>query len=70
MDTFEKQISTRLRKETESLVPPSRILEEIQRRLLAVVQEEDSSISNWTTSSAATMPDMVCQFQTVRWQVI
>jgi len=70
MDTFGKQISIRLRKETEALVPPSRFLEEIQRRLLTVVQEEDSSTSNWTISSAATLPDMVCQFQTVRWQVI
>ncbi|MCX5976064.1 MAG: hypothetical protein NTV33_04365 [Coprothermobacterota bacterium] len=60
----------RLRKETESLIPPARMLEEIQRRILIAVQEEDYSISSWTASSATSAPDMVCQFQAVRWQVI
>ncbi|MCX5971029.1 MAG: hypothetical protein NTV14_05945 [Coprothermobacterota bacterium] len=70
MDTFERQISLRLRKETETLIPPTRLLEEIQRRILIVFQEEDPSISSWTASSATSVPDMVCQFQAVRWQVI
>ncbi len=70
MNTFEKQISMRLRKEMETLIPPARMLEEIQRRLLTVVQEEDTSISSWTASSATSAPDMVCQFQAVRWQVV
>ncbi|MEI6308464.1 MAG: hypothetical protein WCP58_02330 [bacterium] len=54
----------------ETLIPPARMLEEIQRRLLTVVQEEDTSISSWTASSATSAPDMVCQFQAVRWQVV
>ena len=70
MDAFEKQISMRLRRETEILIPPAKMLEEIQHRILTVVQEEDPSISSWTASSATPVPDMVCQFQAVRWQVI
>lgn len=70
MDTFERQISMRLWKETEILIPPAKMLEEIQRRILIIVQEEDPSISSWTASSATLVPDMVCQFQAVRWQAI
>jgi hypothetical protein len=70
MEDFEKQLSVRLRKEIEALVPPAGMLEEVQRRLLAVAQEDDSSVISWTVLSATSAPDILCQFQAVHCHVI